>query len=76
MFIKDSVNILFEGRVDDGDLNGAIETPKGGGQSANLVVSGSTAGVTLKDISITSGAGEYLVIRLPPLSGVGRICRE
>lgn len=56
--ITDSANILFEGRIDDGDLNGSIDVPEGGDQSANLVVSGTTSGVTLKDISIGSGAGE------------------
>lgn len=56
--IKDSSNILFEGGFDDGDFLGSIDVPEGGDQSANLVVSGTTSGVTLKDISVGSGAGE------------------
>ena len=56
--MTDCTNVLFEGRYDDGDLNGSIDVPVGGAQSANLVVSGSTSGVTLKNIRITSGAGE------------------
>eukprot|EP00904_Undaria_pinnatifida_P006174 jgi/Undpi1/2687/HiC_scaffold_14.g06065.m1 len=54
--MTDCTNVLFEGRYDDGDLNGSIDVPVGGAQSANLVVSGSTSGVTLKNIRITSGA--------------------
>ena len=60
--IKDSVNVLVEGGVDDGELYGSIKHPKGGDQSANLVVSGTTSGVTLKDISLASGAGESLAL--------------
>lgn len=36
--------------------------PEGGNQPANLVVSGTTSGVTLKDISLGSGAGESLAL--------------
>lgn len=56
--IKDSVNILLEGTEDGGYLYGSIEVPEGGDQSANLVVSGTTSGVVLKDLSIKSGAGD------------------
>lgn len=56
--IKDSSNVLLEGIVYDGDFTGSIDVPAGGDQSANLVVSGTTSGVTLKHINIGSGAGE------------------
>lgn len=57
MLIKDSVDLLIEGVIDDGSLDGSIEVPHGEDQSANLVISGSTEGVTLKNISISDGAG-------------------
>lgn len=58
--IKDSVNILFEGREEDGDIVGAIRVPDGGNQSANLVVSGTSSGVTLKNFNIRLDAGDYV----------------
>ena len=60
--IKDSVNVLVEGGIENRELHGSIELPKGGDQSANLAVSGTTSGVTLKDISLASGAGESLAL--------------
>lgn len=71
--ITDSANILFEGRIDDGDLNGSIDVPEGGNQSSNLIVSGTTSGVTLKDISLGSGAGESLVLMKALLLGAARV---
>lgn len=55
--VKDSVNVLFEGIIDDGDFYGSIEVPEGGDQSANLVVSGTSSGVILKNIFVSLGAG-------------------
>lgn len=60
--IKDSVNVLFEGLRENRELRGSIEVPEGGEQSANLVVSGTTSGVTLKEFDITSGAGKSLAL--------------
>lgn len=54
--VTDCANVMFEGIVDDGDFYGSLEPPEGGDQSANLVVSGTTSGVTLKNIYVTSGA--------------------
>ena len=59
--IKDSVNILFEGLIEDGDFDGAIRVPEGGDQSANLVVSGTSSGVTVKNFNILPDAGESFV---------------
>ena len=59
--ITDSTNVLFEGDYDGGDLYGSIDAPNGGDQSANLVVSGTTSGVILRDIIIGSGAGTFHV---------------
>ena len=59
--IKDSVNILFEGLVEDGYFSGSIGVPEGGDQSANLVVSGTSSGVTLKNFGISPDAGESFV---------------
>lgn len=61
--IKDSVNVLFEGGRDNGDPVGSIGVPgEGGDQSANLVVSGTTSGVTLKELAVGSGAEPRIVL--------------
>eukprot|EP00904_Undaria_pinnatifida_P002876 jgi/Undpi1/1258/HiC_scaffold_109.g14172.m1 len=60
--ITDSTNVSFEGDYDDGDLYGSIDAPNRGDQSANLVVTGTTSGVILRDITIGSGAEPRIVL--------------
>ena len=60
--ITDSTNILFEGIIDDGSYVGSIDVPEGGEQVANLVVSGTTSGVTLKNFAIGPDVGELYML--------------
>lgn len=57
MLIENSTDVLVESIRNDGEDQGSIEIPSGGDQTANLVVTGTTSGVTLKKISIFEGAG-------------------
>lgn len=57
MLIENSNNVVVEGQYDEGSLQGSIAVPKGGNQSANLVVAGTSSGVILKNINIYEGAG-------------------
>ena len=69
MVIEDSSNVLIQAKRNNGDWNGSIGVPDGGEQSANLVVTGTTEGVVLKDIYIPSGAGMIFLFqrfRTPP----------
>ena len=52
---------MFEGIADDGNFIGSINIPEGGDQSANLVVSGTSSGVTVQIFSILPDAVESFV---------------
>lgn len=59
LVIEDSTNVLLEGVFDDGDYVGGISPPDGGDQTANLVITGTSSDVYLKNVAIREGAGEF-----------------
>lgn len=59
MLIEDCSDVTIEVGPDDdfGDPTGSLRPPEGGEQSANLVVTGNSSGVSIIGIEIFDGAG-------------------
>lgn len=58
LLIEDCTNVFIEGLIEDDTYMGAIYPQEFGSQVPNLLITGTTSGVHLKNMDIASGEGK------------------